>query len=552
MNSLVVAAVGLAGLWLGYRYYGSLMERLWGADPSRRTPAHEREDGVDYVPARHWTVLFGHHFASIAGAGPIIGPVIACAIWGWLPAVVWIVLGSVFIGAVHDFASLMLSLRQKGRSISDVAESVMGYRSKIILASFLWISLTLVIAVFAAVGAKTLEQKPEVAAPTFGLILVAVLVGLMMYRWRVNQIAATLVGIGLLFGLILLGHRFPVSLGADSAGTWTVILLVYSYAASVLPVHILLQPRDYLATFILFFGLFSGYLGLLLSHPVMQAPAFIAPRMSEMPMWPMMFVIVACGAVSGFHCLISGGTTSKQLGSEAHAKRIGFGAMILEGALAILALLCVSAGLYWVCGGGECGGLVYPELMKEKGWIVAFGVGFSRITEPIFGEYGALIAITVLNAFVITTLDTATRVGRYITEELFAEGLGWGGMRNRFLSTAILMIPVAYLSLGAWRNIWPMFGASNQLVAALALIVASVSLLAKGKPTKYTLYPALLMLITTLAALVYQVFEFFPQGKYLLGSVGIVLLLLALFMMSEAWSAVRRLRESRGSRQASA
>lgn len=498
---------------------------------------------MDYVPARHPSVLFGHHFASIAGAAPIIGPVLACAFWGWLPAVIWIVLGSIFIGAVHDFCALMLSARQKGRTVSEVAESLMGLRTKLLFAGFLWLAIILVIAVFAAAAARTLVAKPEVVIPTFGLIPVAVLMGLMMYRWRAGQLLSTGVGLALLVGLIVLGYRVPVSLGGSGQVVWTLVLLAYAYVASVLPVNILLQPRDYLGTFVLFFGLGAGYLGLLLSRPVMHAPAFIGFTAAAGYMWPMLFVTLACGAVSGFHSLVASGTTSKQLASEAHARPIGYGGMILEGVLSLLALLCVSAGLFWAGGAPGTEGLVYPELLK-KGWIVAFGAGYSRVTEPLFGGFGMLIAVTMLNTFIITTLDSATRIGRYITEELGGVGPAW--VRGRFAATAIVILPATYLALGAWKKIWRLFGASNQLVAALALIVATVYLMSRGKPTKYTFYPAIFMLATTIAALIHQiVFEFLPEGKPLLAGVAVVLLLLACFVVREAGIVGRRFKEAR-------
>ncbi len=530
MNSLVVGLIGLVLLLLGYRFYGKIIERLWGIDPERKTPAIENPDGVDYVPARHWSILFGHHFSSIAGAGPILGPVIACCIWGWFPAVIWIVLGSIFLGGVHDFSALVASLRHKGRSIADVAQDVMGYRAKMLLASFLWLTLILVVAVFAAVGGKTLAVKPQIVIPTFGLILVALLIGFSIYKLRINQVLATIIGLGLLFGLILLGYYYPITMPGEAARNWTIILLIYAAIASVIPVNILLQPRDYLAAFVLLFGLFFGFLGLFITHPTIHTPAFISWQSTQGTLWPMMCVIIACGAISGFHSLVASGTTSKQLANEKDAKRIGYGSMVAEGILALLAILAVSAGLYWK---GE-GGLVYPVLMKEKGWIVTFGEGYGQLVKPVFGALGVLVAITMVKTFVMTTLDTATRINRYILEELFSEGLGLRLFKNRYLSTAVVIILAASLALGNWKAIWPVFGAANQLVAALALIVVTVYLLALKKPIKYTLPPALFMLVTTIGALIYQLIHFIPEEKYLLAVVSVALLILAFFVILEA------------------
>ena len=553
-NSLLVAGFLLAALLLGYLFYGRFLAKLWAVDPTRKTPAITHPDGVDYMPAKHWTVLFGHHFSSIAGAGPIIGPVIACFYWGWLPALIWIVIGSIFLGAVHDFSALMASLRHDGQSIAQVAEAVLGRRAKILFASFIWLALILVIAVFAAYAAQTLTEKPEVVIPTFGLIAVAMFIGLMMYKWNMSQILSTIVGIALLLGLIILGDRFPLDiklLGGVFAQhplqCWTVILLIYGYIASVTPVNILLQPRDYLATFVLYFGMLLGFVGLVVSHPPMNTPHYLGLTTDKGPMWPMLFVIVACGAISGFHSLIASGTTAKQITTEAHAKRVGYGAMIFEGVLAGLAVLCVCAGLYWT-GKPD---LAFPQLMKDKGLIFTFGTGYGQITGSTLGlisrrgfdygaELGLLIGIITIKTFIMTTLDSATRIGRYVGEELFAEIIPGKFFRNRFVSTIIIIVFAACLALGPWEKIWPVFGAANQLVAALALMVVTVLLIKLGKPCRYTLYPAIFMLVTTIGALIYQLgWQFIPgiksfwDSNLLLAAIGIVLIILAAIMTAE-------------------
>jgi carbon starvation protein len=537
MNSLVVALVSLLLLGLGYRFYGRLMEKLWDVNPEKITPAHTKEDGVDYIPAKNWLILFGHHFAGIAGAGPIIGPVVAAALWGWGPALVWIVLGSIFIGGVHDFSSLMASIRHDGKSIAQVAETVMGRRSRILLAAFLWLSLVLVVAVFAAVTAKTLVDEPRIVLPTFGLIPVAILVGLMLYRWKINSWISTLTGLGLLLALLLLGAYVPIVW--DSMNGWILILLAYAYVASITPVNLILQPRDYLSTFILFFGMGLGYLGLLLTHPTIQAPVFLSSQSSQGPLWPMLFVLIACGAISGFHSMIASGTTSKQLDNERDARKVGYGAMILEGALAVLALLCVTAGLRWSPEGIGTAP-VYPHLLQGGNWIGTFGAGYGQLVAPLLGvSLGTLIAITTLNAFVMTTLDSATRIARYITEELFGEAWGVRLFLNRYVSTSIVILLALFLAMGEWKAIWPIFGASNQLVGALALMVLSAYLLSRKKPVAYTLYPALFMLLTTLTALAWQIRGFWRSSHLLLASIGVALVALALFLV---WENIRMLR----------
>ncbi len=528
MNSLFVILAASILFALGYLFYAKKIAKLWDMKTENETPAKKNFDGVDYVPAKHWLILFGHHFSSIAGAGPILGPVIACMVWGWFPTLLWLIFGSILLGGVHDFSALMASLRTGGKSIADVCETTMSRRAKMIFASFIWLTLVLVIAVFASVAAKTLSSTPQVVIPTFGLILVALLVGFLIYKARINLPLASIIGIGLLFGLIFLGFKFPISIGPHAFLIWVLILLGYAYVASIIPVNILLQPRDYLAAFVLFIGLLAGYIGLFITHPVIHAPPFISFNSVKGTLWPMLFVIVACGAISGFHSLISGGTTSKQLADEKDAKRIGYGAMITESVLAVLALLAVTAGLYWK---GNHPGLIYPELMKGGDWIKTFGVGYGEIVKPILGVFGVLIGITMLKTFIMTTLDSATRIARYIGEELFGEALKIKFLGNKYVSTAIIVGFALYLSLGAWQSIWPIFGASNQLVAALALFVATTFLISKGKNSLYTLIPAIFMLLTTVTAIVLEIKMFLPQGKILLSTIGFVLLILTLILL---------------------
>ncbi len=533
MNSLVIAFISIILFWAGFVFYARLLERVWEVNPTHSTPAFSKYDGVDYIPARHWTILFGHHFASIAGAGPIIGPVIAAMLWGWLPALIWIVIGCIFLGGVHDFSALMLSLRHDGKSIADVTQRILNFKSKMVFSAFVFLSLILVMAVFSAVTAKTLMNEPGLVIPTFGLIFVAILVGLMMYKWRWNQLIATIIGVALLFGLLILGNHIPIVINAiDPLKIWIIILLVYAFIASVLPVNILLQPRDYLSTFILFFGLLFGYTGLVLTRPQMHTPAFISWTARQGYLWPMLSVIVACGAISGFHSLIAGGTTSKQLANEGEARRIGYGAMILEGILALLALLCVTAGLYWTQGSGEAG-LIYPQLMKGGDWIGTFSAGFGRITRPILGSLGTISAAVMLNAFVMTTLDSATRINRYITEELFGDGLRIKIFRNRYFSTSVIICLTLWLALGNWKIIWPIFGTANQLVAALVLLVVSAYLAGVRKVTKITILPTIFMLITTFTALIWQGIRCFRQQNILLFIITALLFILAVFIMRE-------------------
>jgi carbon starvation protein len=314
-----------------------------------------------------------------------------------------------------------------------------------------------------------------------------------------------------------------------------VILLLYAYFASIIPVNLLLQPRDYLSTFVLYIGLLAGYVGIVLTRPVIQAPPVMSFVGSIGPMWPMLFVTVACGAVSGFHSLIASGTTAKQLGSEANAPRVGYGAMIVEGALALLAVVAVTAGLRW--GSGP---QAFPGMLEGGSPLPAFANGFAALTEPIFGVLGALVGLTVLKTFVMTTLDSATRISRYVGEELFGENLRIGLLRNRFVATGIIIGAAFLLATGSWQTVWPVFGSANQLIAALALLVLTVVLWRKGKPIAYTLVPLVLMFATALGALAYQGYGFVEQDRFLLAAITIALIALALVMLADSLRVVLR------------
>lgn len=519
MNSLVIVFIATALFFLAYRFYAKKLEGLWLIDPKRPTPAYSKYDSVDYIPAKNWLVLFGHHFASIAGAGPIIGPVIAVMLWGWLPALVWIVLGSIFIGGVHDFGSLMTSVREGGSSVADIAGSVISGRAKLLFSLFVWLALILVIAVFAYLCADTFVKEPKIVLPSLGLIPVAMVVGYLLYYLRVNSVLATIIGLAALTGLMLLGNALPIN---SSLTSWLLVLFVYCYFASVLPVNILLQPRDYLCSFLLFFGVGLGYIGLVLSHPAINMPFYHKWSATEGYLWPALFVTVACGAVSGFHALVASGTTSKQIANERHAKRIGYGGMIAEGLVAVLAIIATAV----LFNAKEDLGSV----LKNVGPIGIFAKGYGLITAGILRGKGPFIAITILNAFILTTLDTATRISRYLSEELFK-------IKNRHISTGLIIILSASLAFsGKWIKIWPVFGASNQLVAALALFVLSCWLLSKNKTDKYILLPAFFMLITAVAALIFQAVKYFIQRDIVLLAISITLIVLANFMIVEVAS----------------
>jgi len=523
MNSLVLVIGAGFLFWLGYVVYAERIQRLFKPDSERSTPAYTQNDGVDFVPVKHWSVLFGHHFASISGAAPIVGPVLAVSIWGWAPTLIWIVLGTIFIGGVHDYCSLMVSVRHKGHSIADFAEATISRTAKFIFLSFVWVTLVLIISVFVYLCAKTMVVRPEIVLPSIGLIPIALLVGFLMYTKKSNQIWVTVLGLSGLVCLIWFGSKVPISLGvSDPIKVWSVVLLIYAFVASITPVQILLQPRDYLSSFLLVAGLAFGYVGVIAHRPDLSFPAFLSwSKGTGNMLWPALFVTVACGAISGFHSLVASGTTSKQISNELNAKKIGYGGMVAEGLLATLALLVVAAAYSNVDNFRQ-------TIATGGGPVAAFGFGYGKVTESFLGSFGGLFAVLVLNAFILTTLDTATRIGRYLTQELFK-------VKNRYLATLVVVALSGWLGLsGEWNEIWPIFGAANQLIAALALIVITSWLLSTRKPIRYTLLPTIFMLGTTIAALTFKIIEYIKIKNILLLSVASVLLLLAFVVLYEA------------------
>jgi len=527
---LILAVVALA---LAYFAYGGAVARWLGVDPGRPTPAHRLRDGVDYVPARR-SVLVGHHFASIAGAAPIIGPVTALA-FGWGPVFLWILVGGIFLGAVHDFSSLMASLRHDGKSIGEIIEARLGYGGRTLFLLFSWTALILVVAVFAIVVAKTFVQVPAAATASVLFILLALGFGVAVYRLRVPLPIATAVGVVALFSCIPLGLAFPLRLSFD---TWLLVLMAYVFVASVTPVQVLLQPRDYLNSFLLYAMLLLGFAGVVWARPTLQAPAFTGWQVPELgSIFPVLFVTVACGAISGFHSLVASGTTAKQLDSEADAQAVGYGSMLVESLLAVLALVAVaylSAGDY-AAHMGDGGG----------GPVAAFSAGLGALIGTLgLPAAGAtsFVALAV-SAFALTSLDTATRLSRFAFQEFFEprrgedakNGTGALGAlaRNRFLATACSVGAAGALAWsGSWKQIWPIFGSANQLLAALALLAVSVWLAHRGRRRLFVLIPMVIMYAVTASSLGLLAWRHLVQdgGSVVLGIAAMALLVVAVVL----------------------
>jgi len=496
---------------IGYLTYGEWIKNLYGVDPSREPPSKRLYDGKDFVPAKSWIVLFGHHFASIAGAGPIVGPTLALLYWGWLPALLWILIGSVFMGGVHDLGALMVSLRNDATSISENSRRYISERARIVFSLFVWFALVLIIAVFAHYAANSYVKDPHIVWPSLGLIPVALIFGLLTYRLGLGMLPATLITVVLMLLLIPLGEMMPIE---TSYAVWMVALFAYAYVASLIPVQYLLQPRDYLSAYLLIGGMALMLVGALTSGRVLNVPPLIRESSAPFPFIPFLFVTIACGAISGFHSLIASGTTAKQLPSERYAKRIGYGGMLMEGALALLVVAAVGS---------------LASGFDVKNPIGTFGKGVANIT-PFLGKYGGYFAILVLNAFILTTLDTATRIARYITEELFR-------IRNMYLSSAVVVGVAALIILGGQAGrLWTVFGAANQLLAALALLVITGFLMSMKRNPLPAMIPGIFMLLITLSALTYQINVLLASENpnYVAIVFAGILLLLGIFVGGEA------------------
>ena len=539
LNSALIGLLGVAWFYIMYRWYGGMIDRhLIRPNDEHPTPAHTRRDNVDFVPSRP-SILFGHHFSSIAGAGPIVGPMFAYFLFGWLPALLWILLGSVFAGAVHDYVSMMSSVRSGGVSIAEIARRHVSSTARWIFTVFLWLALVLVIAVFAVLTAQTLAEKPEIVVPTVGLMLLAMAFGSLVYRGSVNLVVGTVVALVVMLGLILLGDLFPIQASFDF---WLIFSIVYSLVAATLPVWLLLQPRDYISMYILIAGLLLGFGSIVILHPDITGPAFVGFSSDNGPLWPILFITVACGAVSGFHSVVSSGTSAKQLRRETDAKVIAFGGMLTEGVLALLVLLLMAAVLTWDKPGAAGEGFVFRTLLSEQGANITFGTAMGRALEAlgIPLAYGTAFGILMLNAFILTTLDTCARLTRFIVTESVGQKLKI--FRNRFVATVPGLVFAFILTIGNnWKVLWPAFGAANQLIAALALLVASAYLFGYKRRTRYTLIPGVFMLLTTEGALFYQIFWLYvPTGNVILGVVALLLMLLGVVVAVEVYRRLQR------------
>lgn len=524
MNAAVLLIISIAILVVGYIFYGGWLSKKWGVDPNKVTPAHTMEDGVDYVPAKA-PVLMGHHFSSIAGAGPINGPIQA-AVFGWVPVALWVLIGGIFFGGVHDFGALFASVRNKGKSIGTVIEDSIGLKAKRLFLIFAYLTLLLVVAAFASIVANTFKATflengaVDIAASSANastamisifFIVLAIFFGFFVYRRNAPLGVSTIIGVALIAVAMVVGLKWhPLYLSYE---TWMIICGIYILVASVTPVWILLQPRDYLSSFLLYGMMILAVVGIIGCHPSIDTmPAFtgfkdtLAPTGSSIGyLFPALFVTIACGAISGFHSLVGSGTTAKQLNREQDAQPIAYGGMLIESALAIISLCAVA----YIWKDYADGTTVVPTAV--------FAGGLSAMLGELFGAGAQSVTYSLLilavSAFCLTSLDTATRLARYMFQEFWmkpGESIkDMTGARkvltNPYVATAITVVIGIALGMTGYAKIWALFGAANQLLAALGLLAVAAWLGKIGRNNKMFLFPMAFMLIVTLTSLVFTI-----------------------------------------------
>lgn len=524
MSALILVICSIIIFIIAYATYGAWLAKKWGVDPTRPTPAHEMNDGVDYVPTKP-AILLGHHFASIAGAGPINGPIQA-AIFGWVPVYLWIMIGCIFFGSPHDMGSLFVSIRSKGKSIGEVIKDTMGETGKRLFSIFAWLTLILIIAAFMNIVATTFHNTPEAATSSILFMILAIGFGYAVYRKGLDIKIGTVIGVILLFLSIWLGTVFPLKL---SINTWVIILAIYIWIASTAPVWILLQPRDYLNSYLLYAMIVGAVLGIIFYNPSIKLDAVTGFKVNNQLLFPILFVTVACGAISGFHSLVGSGTSSKQLDSEKDVRLIGYGSMLIEGVLAVIAMVTAA-----YLSSGE-----FLSKLNEIGPtnVFAEGVGTFMTKIGIPFSIGKTFVALAVSAFALTTLDTATRLARFIFQEYFEDSQKEkkSALTNMYVSTTITVILGSLLSVGGYQKIWPIFGSANQLLAALALMTVALWLKKSAKKYSMLVIPMVFMLIVTLSALAILVKNNIATGNYIMVVFSVLLFLLAIVLAVQGY-----------------
>ncbi len=555
MNSLLLTILALAGYLLAYRFYGRyLARRIFKLSDENPMPSHEFRDGVDYVPTKAH-IIFGHHFTTIAGLGPIVGPAIGI-IWGWVPAFIWVLLGSVFMGAVHDFSTLVVSARNRGKTIGDLTGDLIGPGTRYAFQFLMQFLLFIVLSVFAMIVGVLFELYPEAVFPVWMQIPIAVWLGWMIRKGK-NDLLWSMIAVLLMYATVIIGVYMPVRIppiGGSSVVTWCLILFVYVFFASTLPVQKLLQPRDYINSHQLLVAILLMILGIAVAHPVISAPAINPAAFSDASdvpnLMPVLFITIACGAVSGFHSLASSGTTVKQVDRERDSLFIGYGGMLWESFLAVLVIMAVAGGLGL---GLEKEGKLFTGIdafrQQYSSWaafsgidakLQAFVTGASNLFQsfgipPLIGK--SMIAVFIVS-FANTTLDSAARIQRLSLQEIFKDKQGRvrKPVNNRYVATAMVVavaMAMAFVKSGASGAmiLWPLFGSLNQLLAALALGIVTVYLHQKQKNILITLIPMIFVLVVTVWAMLENLLYFWNQGDVILIVLSVIILVLTTWLL---------------------
>ncbi|WIM70665.1 carbon starvation CstA family protein [Corynebacterium suedekumii] len=547
MNSLILAVIGVGMMIGGYLLYSRFLgKRVYQLSDAYKTPAHTMNDGVDFVPTNKY-VLWGHHFTSVAGAAPIVGPAVA-VIWGWFPAFLWVTIGTVFIAGMHDFGALWASQRHKGQSIGTLSGRYIGARGRNLFLVVIFLLLLMVVAAFAVVISGLLVSTPTAVIPTWGAIIVALFVGQAIYRFKWNLPVVSVVGVVVLYALMIIGDRFPVVLpdsilGLSPNAFWIIVLFIYGGIASLLPVWVLLQPRDYINGLQLFVGLGILYGAFLVTAPTVVAPAINNNVPDGTPsMFPLLFVTIACGAISGFHGIVSSGTSSKQLDKETDSRFVGYFGAVGEGLLALGTIIATTSG-YRTLQDWEA---VYTAF--NQGGVNAFVEGGGNLINQGLGiptSLSATILATMAVLFAATTMDTGVRLQRFVVQEI---GEIMGVKLSGLVATVIVVVVALALTFSAGGDgsggmlIWPLFGTTNQLMAALTLSILCVILTRLRRPTWPVLVPLIFVLVMSLWAAIVQIGQFWEAQNWLLLGLDIIILICAVWVTVEAFAAMNRAR----------
>jgi carbon starvation protein len=557
MSPVVMAITVLCLYVLFYRLYAKniLSRKIFELDESAETPAHAMRDDVDYVPTNKY-ILFGHHYASIAGLAPMLGPAIA-VIWGWVPALCWVVFGTLLVGAVHDFSALVLSIRHKGQSVGSIARDVISPRTRLLFLLVIFFLVALAMGVFvlvisglfAAPDAANIPATahPEAIFPTYALMLIAMVIGFLVYKKNMPMWPMIALGFVLMLITTRIGLDMPITGFAARDWTWT--LLIYAFIASVLPVWLLLQPRDFLNSLLLYLALFSMLIGFFLLSPDWVAPAINANPEGAPPMLPFLFIVIACGAVSGFHGLVASGTTSKQLNKETDATFVGYVGMIGESLLALMAVLATTAGAFSSRADWEA---FYGSWDKAAGLHQKLGIFIQgnanfihQLGIPL--DYAAAFISVVVVGFAMTSVDTGARLLRFNLEEI-GDTIGLNILKNRYVATLLAVASIGFFAFfevngkPAGLFLWTLFGTTNQILAGLTLLTVTIYLYRKKKPVLYTMLPMLLVLGATISGMVMGIFKAIGKEQWAVAAVGSVIFLLAGWVLIEALLVVKKLK----------